>query len=127
MNINQMLREEMKVSGYTFKMLNFLIQDENDFENFFYNYYTDHGRAFFEMAAYRQDKIEQMNVQQSEFEAMFQENKKEALEQLFQHPVESSDVEFLNKKIEENKITVEELFKLHKGNPEYRLMSHLLQ
>ena len=111
----------LQLKGFNKKLLQFLIKDENDFAEFI-NTFWDENKKFFSVNGYRLHKIQMKNLSYSDFENLFNQDKKKALEELFQHPVLDYDVALLEKKIENNKEKLAELYWYHKQYPSSLLL-----
>lgn len=66
-------------------------------------------------------------MQLNEFQKLYQLDPIQALEELFMQIVRQSDVDELKSKTVAEKLTLEELYHLHKNKPEQRLRYFLLR
>ena len=113
--------DNLQLKGFNKKLLQFLIKDENDLTEFI-NTFWDENKKFFSVNGYRLHKIQMKNLSYDDFEKLFNQNKKKALEELFQHPVIDYDVALLEEKIDNNKEKLAELYRYHKQHPSSLLL-----
>lgn len=107
-------RFNLNVRNY--RHLSILINDKNDYKEFFINFWDEENK-FQSICKYRLHKIRKINLSFERFVRVYRRNEIKALELLFQHPVYQFDVDLLNEKIRSGKLTLEELFSLHKEEP----------
>jgi hypothetical protein len=96
--------------------LQVLISDEadlNEFQSILRNSFNE-GDAVKE---FHEKKIERQSITEEEFVRMFDEDPRNALEQLFLVPVKQWLVQMFNEKIDSGQLTVSELYRLHKKWP----------
>lgn len=117
---------KMGVGRYSKTLLCFLIKTKEEFDFFVSTYWASKERQFFSAVEYRMYRIGEKDMTLQEFSDLYKEDKKNALEELFQHPVGSSDVEYFLKKTENSSSCVEEIYCKHKEYPAYRLQRHLV-
>ncbi|MBD1222784.1 hypothetical protein [Virgibacillus halodenitrificans] len=94
------------------QLLSFLISTEEDLSLFMEKYYT--GEIVHNMRDFQQYKRVQYELSEDEFLAKFEENKKEALEELLQEPVSENMLGYMSK----YSVTEKEIFSRYKEFPE---------
>lgn len=115
----------LELNKYNYNLLNFLIESEEDVENFIQNFWTGKNQQFFSVRKFRKYKMDLHNLSFEDFEKQYIVNPKEALEKLFQHPVTRQDCVMVKQAISIGEFTLEELYKRVKDNPELSLLRQI--
>lgn len=120
------LLKKLGLTAANYKLINFLVNNEDDYHDFIKNYWNGEASQFFAVADYRLHKIEEANLSFADFmEMIYKGDPRTALESLFQHPVYQCDVERLFGKMANKELTINDVYEAHKKNKEIMLMSLL--
>lgn len=111
--------------GKNFDDLCFLVKTEEDLKEF-ESIYNVSNHVFFAIKVMRIKKIERLRIGYEEFAVSYIVNQKMAIENLFQYSVSDNEMDKLKSKIQNEEITLMELFGKHKAFPEYSLLRLIL-
>ncbi len=100
----------------------FLIRSDADEEYFAEHYNVTKDRVYFSMLQFREYKRSTRHMSLEEFLRMYEINRIEALEGLFQHPIIEYDVRQLEREIANNRITLRQLYELKQRHKKRRLL-----
>lgn len=103
------------------ELLSILILSKQEYEFFLENFWCGIDRGFFALSKYREYKIMKLNISFDFFYSMYLIDRKEAMQTLLQCPVSIKDLRLLD----ESRMSVREIFDLHKRNPLKRLIGLL--
>jgi hypothetical protein len=92
------------------KLLNFLIKSENDKHEFEEHFWNGDAKQFFSVSAFRLYKINQINMNYSQFDELFKTDYKKAIEELFQQPLEIFETSIILNKINTEELTAKIIF-----------------
>ncbi|MBO8176967.1 MAG: hypothetical protein H0Z31_05850 [Bacillus sp. (in: Bacteria)] len=90
--------------------MSFLIKSVSDYEAFVSEFYDRNKTQLEDVVQFRHWKIDQLNLSYEKFGTLYQENKKKALETLFQEPVHNRYLENIDKNILTGVYTLRQLF-----------------
>jgi hypothetical protein len=115
----EQLKNVLKELGYkegtfAFKHLSFLIRSMTDFQKFVSEFYDRNKTQLEDVVQFRHWKIDQLNLSYEKFETLYQENKKKALETLFQEPMSERDVSLVANNINNKIYTLSQIFEVAK-------------
>ena len=117
--------KELNLTPYNLRFLWSVVTSSEEYDFFLKNYWQpQQGREFFSILNYRQSKLQKRNFTFKNFLQMYEVDKELALEKLFLHPIEGS--ELLEEKINYRKITLEELYKKHTNEPLKHFLNFIL-
>jgi hypothetical protein len=95
---------------FAFSRLSFLIKSVSDFVAFVSEFYDRNKTQLEDVVQFRHWKIDQLDLSFEEFEALYQESKKKALETLFQEPMSEKDFGIVVNNIVNKLYTLRQLF-----------------
>lgn len=106
--------------------LYFLIRTEQDLIVFINDYWNGLEKAFFAIRDFRELKVRQRGMKIEEFLILYEENKKNALEELFQHPVCQAHIVKMEQTLVKTNKTLIDLYNLKQENIKRELMRLVL-
>lgn len=113
MNYSSQIIEEMRVPKEALgirRMMEFLVKDEKDYEELNAAIIENH-HLFFALASMRKNRLGKLTLDQ--FRNLYLQDKKNALEQLFQEQIANRHI----KMIDDKKTTLEQIYSKHKEMP----------
>jgi len=103
-------------------ILNFLVTCNEQADNFTFNYLLISSNENLAVGNYRVDRIEERMLDKDKFILLYNLNGKTALEELFMCPISEQEFLLLTNKMNNGKITINQLFDKHRQSPRARLL-----
>lgn len=94
-------------------ILSFLLRSGEEYDEFVQKYWQGKGKQGFAVSSFRLDRLRKNMMRYEDFYDLYQSNKRNALETLFQHPVTNQDVQVLEEKISQGRVTLTTLYVKH--------------
>jgi hypothetical protein len=102
---------KLNLSKASYEIVSFLVTTMDELEFFKGLFWSDMGE-FFAVSEYREHRIKKRNLTWEEFSGILLNNKRQALEELFQHRITNTDLHLFDT----GDVSAEYIFNEHKNN-----------